>query len=52
MYGRYANGILLYIKHMLHRLLVKLLHTTRHKIGYFGDVPQANLLAWYEENKT
>jgi len=26
-------------------LLVKVLHSTRHKIGYFGHVPQANQLA-------
>ena len=26
---------------------VKVLRPTRHKIGHFGDVPQANLLAWY-----
>ena len=25
---------------------VKVLHPTRHKIGHFGDVPQANLLVW------
>jgi len=24
---------------------------TRHKIGHFGDVPQANLLAWYRKTK-
>jgi len=30
-------------------LLVKVLRPTRHKIGNFGDVPQANLLAWYEK---
>ena len=23
----------------------------RHKIGHFGDVPQANLLAWYGKTK-
>ena len=28
-------------------LLVKVLHPTPHKIVHFGDVPQANLLAWY-----
>jgi len=28
-------------------LLVKVLHPNRHKIGHFGDVPQAKLLAWY-----
>ena len=22
-------------------------HPAQHKIGNFGDVPQANLLAWY-----
>jgi len=26
---------------------VKVLRPTRHKIGHFGDVPQANLLACY-----
>jgi len=30
---------------------VKVLHLTRHKIGHFGDVPQANLLPWYENIK-
>jgi len=35
----------------LHWLLVKVLHPTRHKIGHFGDVPQANLLAWYGKTK-
>jgi len=34
-------------------LLIKVLCRTRHKIGHFGDVPQANLLAWYrKKNKT
>jgi len=28
-------------------LVVKVLCPIQHKIGYFGDVPQANLLAWY-----
>ena len=28
-------------------LLVKVLRPTRHKIDHFGDVPQANRLAWY-----
>jgi len=28
-------------------LLVKVLHPTRQKIGHFGDIPKANLLAWY-----
>jgi len=37
------------VYHHLHSnwLLVKVSHPTRHKIGHFGDVPQANLLAWY-----
>jgi len=30
---------------------VMVLHPTRHKIGYFRDVPQDNLLAWYGKNK-
>ena len=30
---------------------VKVLHPTRHKIGHFRDVPQANLLAWYGKTK-
>jgi len=30
---------------------VKVLHPTRHKIGHFADVPQANLLAWYGKTK-
>jgi len=25
------------------------LHPTRHKIGHFGHIPQANPLAWYEK---
>jgi len=33
-------------------LLVKILRSTRHKIGHFGDISQANVLAWYGENKT
>jgi len=28
-------------------IVVKVLHPTQHKIGHFGDAPQANLLAWY-----
>jgi len=28
------------------------LRPTRHKIGQFGDVPQANLLAWYGKTKS
>jgi len=27
------------------------LRPTRHKIGHFGHVPQANLLAWYGKTK-
>jgi len=30
---------------------VKVLRPTWHKIGHFGDVPQANLLAWYVKTK-
>jgi len=30
-----------------HWLLVKVLRPIHHKIGHFGDVPQANLFAWY-----
>jgi len=30
---------------------VVVLCPTRHKIGHFGDVPQANLLAWYGKTK-
>jgi len=30
---------------------VKVLRPTWHKIGHFGDVPQANLLAWYGKTK-
>jgi len=33
-------------------LLVKVLCPTRHKIGYSGDVPQANRSAWHGKNKT
>jgi len=29
----------------------KVLYPTRHTTGYFGDVPQANLLAWYGKTK-
>jgi len=31
--------------------VVVVLHPTRHKIGHFGDVPQANLLAWNRKTK-
>ena len=31
---------------------VVVLHPIRHKIGYFGDVSQANLLAWYAKPNT
>jgi len=27
---------------------LRFFHPTRHKIGHFGDVPQAHLLAWYD----
>jgi len=27
------------------------LYVPRHKIGYFGHVPQVNLLAWYGKTK-
>jgi len=27
------------------------LRPTRHKIGHLGDIPQANLLAWYGKTK-
>jgi len=33
------------------RLLVKVLCHTPHKIGHFGDVPQANHLDWYGKTK-
>jgi len=41
---------------MLHITLVLIdsgvvLHPTRHRIGHFRDVPQANLLAWYVKTK-
>jgi len=29
----------------------KVLCPIRHRIGHFGDVPQANLLAWYRKTK-
>jgi len=32
-------------------LLVKVLSSTRNKIGHFRDVRQANLLAWYGKRK-
>jgi len=28
-------------------VMVKVLRPTQHKIGHFGDVPQASLFAWY-----
>jgi len=31
---------------------VKVLRPTRHKIGHSGDVPQANLFAWYGKTKS
>jgi len=31
--------------HMVERVVV--LRPARHKVGHFGDVPQANLLRWY-----
>jgi len=31
---------------------VKVVRPTPHKIGHLGDVPQANLLAWYGKTKT
>jgi len=31
---------------------IQVLHPTRHKIGHFGDVSQANLLAWYGKTNT
>jgi len=30
---------------------VVVLRPARHKIGHFGDVPQANLMAWYGKTK-
>jgi len=33
------------------QLLVKVLCPTRHKIGHFKDISQANLLAWYGKTK-
>jgi len=36
---------------VLPKKLVKVLRPTRHKIGHFGDVPQAKLLAWYQKTK-
>jgi len=36
---------------ILHHLFVKVLRPSPHKIGHFGDVPQANLLAWYGRTK-
>jgi len=32
-------------------MLVKVLRPTPHKIGHFGDIPQASLLARYEKTK-
>ena len=41
-----------YQQNIIHWLLVKVLHLTRHKIGHFGDVLEANLLASYGKHKT
>ena len=30
---------------------IQALHTSRYKIGHFGDVLQVNLLAWYGKTK-
>jgi len=30
----------------------KVLRPTRHKIGHFGDVPQANLFTWFGKTKS
>jgi len=30
---------------------VKVLRNTQHKIGQLGDIPQANLLAWYRKTE-
>jgi len=40
-----------YINTVLMNDWVVVLRPTRHKIGHFGDVPQANLLAWYGNTK-
>ena len=32
-------------------LLVNIVRPSQHKIGHSGDVPQANLLAWYVKTK-
>jgi len=34
-----------------YELRVKVVGRTEHKIGHFGDVPQANLLAWCGKTK-
>ena len=39
-------------QNIIYWLLVKVLHPTRHKIGHFGDVPEANLLPWYGKYRT
>jgi len=39
--------LLLGIRYTRYWLLAKVLRPTQNKIGHFGDVPQANLLAWY-----
>jgi len=43
-----------YNYHLLTQLIdcVKVVRPTPHKIGHLGDVPQANLLAWYGKTKT
>jgi len=42
-----------YLTHTLTVLLlfIKVLCPTQHKMGHFGDVPQANLLAWRGKTK-
>jgi len=36
---------------VIYMLLVKVLRASQHKIDYFKNVPQANLLAWYVKTK-
>jgi len=35
------------VKDFVHWVKVKVFTPIQHKIGHFGDIPEANLLAWY-----
>jgi len=45
---KYLSIFAYYWLYYVHKIdSVKVLHPTQHKIGHFGDIPQASLLAWY-----